>query len=86
MSASHQTYKLYFENDTHKDPCLWQMARRYPEVEFDILRASVTETTGIMFVVFDAEEEDITKAIGYLTELGIRAEPVKDEQSLPDHL
>lgn len=58
-------------------PIIWQMSRKYPDVSFDIRQASVQHEIGIMAVLFEGDEQDVTDAIDYLREQGVTVEPIE---------
>lgn len=58
-------------------PIIWQMSRKYPDVSFDIRQASVQHEIGIMAVLFQGDEQDVTDAIDYLREQGVTVEPIE---------
>ncbi len=68
---------LTFEGGRQEKPCLWQMARRHPEVVFDIRQAQVTKDIGIMAVLFEGEEQEVDSALRCLAELGVKVDPVE---------
>ncbi|MGC8560375.1 MAG: NIL domain-containing protein [Phycisphaerae bacterium] len=58
-------------------PILWQMARQYPDVSFDIRQASVTAEIGIMAVLFEGEPDQVAGALDYLKSRGLTVEPIE---------
>ncbi len=58
-------------------PILWQMARQYPDVSFDIRQASVTAEIGIMAVLFEGESDEVAGALDYLKSRGLTVEPIE---------
>lgn len=68
---------LTFEGGRQNEPCLWKMTRKYPDVMFDIRQASVQKDIGIMAVLFTGKENEIEAALKYLTELGVKVDPVE---------
>lgn len=68
---------LTFEGGRQEEPCLWKMSRKYPDVVFDIRQASVQKDIGIMAVLFEGNREEIQGALDYLTEQGVKVDPVE---------
>ena len=68
---------LTFEGGRQKEPCLWKMSRKYPEVVFDIRQASVQKDIGIMAVLFEGDHNEIQGALDYLVEQGVKVDPVE---------
>ena len=58
-------------------PALWRMARKFPDVIFDIRQASVTAEIGIMAVHFEGETDQVDAALAFLREKGITADPIE---------
>jgi ABC-type methionine transport system ATPase subunit len=77
MAKAAKRVWLTFEGDRVNTPCLWKMARRFPDVSFDIRQASVKTDIGIMAVLLEGEADQIEGAIAYLRELGVIVEPVE---------
>lgn len=77
MSKSTHKSWLTFEGGRQKEPCLWNMSRKFPDVSFDIRQASVTKEIGIMAVLFEGEEDEIQAALEYLVEQGVKVDPVE---------
>ncbi|MCC5830372.1 MAG: NIL domain-containing protein [Phycisphaeraceae bacterium] len=68
---------LTFEGGCQDEPCLWRMARRFPDVVFDVRQASVGKAIGIMALKFEGEQTDVEAALAYLVEMGVRVDPVQ---------
>ncbi len=68
---------LTFEGGHQNEPCLWKMTVEFPDVAFDIRQASVQKDIGIMAVLFTGKEDRVTAAIQYLTNLGVKVDPVE---------
>lgn len=77
MSQSTQKCWLTFEGGHQNEPCLWKMARKFPDVMFDIRQASVQKDIGIMAVLFTGEARQIEAALQYLLDLGVKVDPVE---------
>jgi ABC-type methionine transport system ATPase subunit len=57
-------------------PIIYELGKKFP-IASNIRQASVTEEIGIMSVELEGEREDITQAIQWLENLGIKVEPVE---------
>lgn len=57
-------------------PVIYELGKKFP-VTTNIRQASVTKEIGIMSVEFKGKRPDITAAIQWLEELGIKVEPVE---------
>lgn len=77
MAQTERKCWLTFEGGRQSEPCLWKMARKYPDVVFDIRQASVQKDIGIMAVLFTGDEAEVDAATKYLAELGVRVDPVE---------
>ena len=77
MPKTNRRCWLTFEAGRQKEPCLWRMSRRYPDVMFDIRQASVQKEIGIMAVLFEGDEPEVQGALDYLVELGVKVDPVE---------
>jgi L-aspartate semialdehyde sulfurtransferase ferredoxin len=60
-----------------EQPIIWQMARKFPELVFDIRQASVQNEIGIMAVLLSGSEGDVNGAIGFLRSKGVMVEPIE---------
>jgi NIL domain len=78
MAQSKKRVWLTFGNPTMVEtPALWRMSRQFPDVSFDIRQASVTNEIGIMAVLFEGEEEQVTGALKFLQQQGVTVEPIE---------
>ena len=78
MAKVHKRVWLTFgSRSLVEKPILWQMARRYPEVSFDIRQASVTAEIGIMAVLFEGEPDQVAAALDFLESHGLTVEPIE---------
>lgn len=68
---------LTFDGGRQNEPCLWKTATKYPDVSFDIRQASVQKDIGIMAVLFSGKQDRVEAALRYLTELGVKVDPVE---------
>ncbi len=68
---------LTFEGGRQNEPCLWKMARQFPDVIFDIRQASVQKDIGIMAVLFTGAEVQVEGALSYLVQIGVKVDPVE---------
>ena len=60
-----------------EQPIIWQMSRKFPDVEFDIRQASVQNEIGIMAVLFSGDEGDVKQALEFLRSKGVTVEPIE---------
>lgn len=78
MAKVHKRVWLTFgSRNLVEKPILWQMARQFPDVSFDIRQASVTAEIGIMAVLFEGEADEVTKALDFLRSRGLTVEPIE---------
>lgn len=68
---------LTFEGECKDVPCVWKMARKYPDVAFNIRQAEVGRAVGIMALALEGDEQEIEQAIDYLRSLGVRVDPAE---------
>ncbi|MEM8781549.1 MAG: NIL domain-containing protein [Planctomycetota bacterium] len=73
--ATHKC-RLVFAGDTAEQPCLWQMSRHFPEVQFDI-RLDETMSKGVMIVNFSGDQDDLEDAWRFLREQGVEVDVVE---------
>lgn len=66
---------LIFPQRLIKKPVTFTMANKFDIIP-NIRRANVTEAVGELVLELEGEEENIEKAIKYLTKSGIKVEPV----------
>ena len=62
--------RLVFAGGSADQPCLWQMSRHFPEVQFDI-RLDETMTKSVMVVNFIGEQDDLDQAWQFLRDQGV---------------
>ena len=75
MSVSHKIV-LHFPPSATDQPVIYRLSRDYGLV-FNILRASITpEEEGLMVLELSGEEADYRRATDYLTEMGVRLQPL----------
>ncbi len=67
--------KLIFSQELIKEPVTFRMAMKF-NVMPNIRRANVTETIGELVLELEGEEENLEKGIKYMTDLGVKVEPV----------
>ncbi|GAB4546295.1 MAG: NIL domain-containing protein [Thermodesulfovibrionia bacterium] len=70
--------KLTFPQHLIKEPVIFTMAKRF-DIMPNIRRARVTETVGEMVLELEGTDENLTKGIDYLKELGIEVELVEGD-------
>lgn len=67
--------KLVFPQNLIKEPVTFRMAKKF-DVMPNIRRANVTETVGELVLDLEGEQENIEKGIQYLTNQGVKVEPI----------
>lgn len=70
--------RLTFPQHLIKEPVIYRMARECDVIP-NIRRAKVTETVGEVILELEGDENNLDKAIEYLTRLGVRVEPVEGD-------
>ena len=70
-----QMVHLIFPQKLIKEPAIYTMAKKF-DVMPNIRRAKVTETVGEVTLVLEGAQENLDKGIAYLTEQGIKVEPI----------
>jgi ABC-type methionine transport system ATPase subunit len=65
--------KLTFPQHLIKEPVIFTMAKKF-DIMPNIRRARVTETVGEMVLELEGADENLTKGIDYLKELGVVVE------------
>lgn len=73
-----QRVKLTFPQNLIKEPVIFTMAKKFDIVP-NIRRARVTETVGEMVLELDGADDNITKGVAYLQEIGVKVEPVEGD-------
>jgi L-aspartate semialdehyde sulfurtransferase ferredoxin len=72
--------RCWFTFPTRKQveqPIIWLMSRQFPGVSFDIRQASVQNEIGIMAVLLQGPQDDVTAAIEFLRSKGVTVEPIE---------
>jgi hypothetical protein len=57
-------------------PILWELSKQF-NVITNIRQASVTEEIGIVSLSLEGEHEEVTRAIAWLEEQGVKVDPVE---------
>ncbi|MEK0447573.1 MAG: Ferredoxin [Verrucomicrobiota bacterium] len=57
-------------------PILWELSKQFQVIP-NIRQASVTEEVGILSLSLEGEHEEVTRAIAWLEEQGVKVEPVE---------
>ncbi len=70
--------KLTFPQHLIKEPVIFTMAKKF-DIMPNIRRARVTETVGEMVLELEGTDENLTKGIDYLKELGVVVELVEGD-------
>jgi ABC-type methionine transport system ATPase subunit len=66
---------LIFPQKLIKEPVTFRMAKKFDVIP-NIRRANVTETVGELILELEGEQENIDKGIKYLTDIGVKVEPI----------
>jgi ferredoxin len=70
---------LHFPSTQTDQPVVWQLAKDY-NLRFNILRASISpEDYGTMLLDLQGEEDDYRRALTFLSDLGIRTQPLSKD-------
>ena len=57
-------------------PILWELSKKFHVIP-NIRQASVTEEVGIVCLSMEGEPEEVSRAIAWLEEQGVKVEPVE---------
>ncbi len=68
-----QRVRLTFPEALIKEPVISTISRRY-DLQTNIRRADIRETTGWVILELSGEEEDLEEARRYLDEIGVRVD------------
>ena len=68
-----QRVRLTFPEALIKEPVISTISRRY-DLQTNIRRADIRETTGWVILELSGEEEDLDEARRYLDEIGVRVD------------
>ena len=78
MAHVSRRYWFLFPTATQvEQPIIWQMSRKYPEVVFDIRQASVQNEKGVMAVLLEGEEDQVTAAVKFCQQAGLQVDPIE---------
>ena len=69
--------KFTFPPDLVREPIIWEIGRRFDLVT-NIRRADITAEVAWATLEIDGEEEEIERGIKWVTEKGVRVDPVED--------
>ena len=67
---------LTFPKDLVERPLIWEVGRKF-EVVTNIRQASVSKDIGIVALELSGEEDEVKRAIDFLTDAGVSVEPVE---------
>jgi len=67
---------LTFPHDLVERPLIWEVGRNF-EVVTNIRQASVSREIGLVGLELSGEEQEVKRAIDFLTEAGVSVEPVE---------
>lgn len=76
MTEAAYRCRLIFAGGSADTPCLWQMSRQFPAVQFDI-RLDETMSKGVMVVNFLGDPDDLDQAWQFLRDLGVEVDIVE---------
>jgi hypothetical protein len=68
-------YRFTFASDLIQDPIIWSLGREF-KIVTNIRRASVVEDQGWVILELDGERSEIDRGIAWVTEKGVRVDPV----------
>jgi ABC-type methionine transport system ATPase subunit len=74
---AHLRFHLRFPEEKIKEPVLCQINREFLQVDTNIRRADVRETTGWMDVEFSGEVAEIERAIDGIRKKGVIVDPIE---------
>ena len=77
MATIERKVWLTFPKAQVEQPVIWEMARKFEDLLFDIRQASVTHDLGIMAVLLRGPQETVVAAIEFLRTRGLSVEPVE---------
>ncbi|GGD06810.1 methionine ABC transporter ATP-binding protein [Pontibacillus salipaludis] len=73
-----QVVRLHFVGEKTNQALISEVSREFPSVSFNILQGKITQTSkgayGTLYVHMDGTEEDINKAIEYISETSVQVE------------
>ena len=69
--------KFTFPQELVREPIIWEVGKRF-ELVTNIRRADVTPEVAWATLELDGDEEAIERAIKWVTEKGVRVDPVED--------
>ena len=58
-------------------PIIWQMSRKFPDVMFDIRKASVQNEIGIMAVLLEGDAQQVKAAVEFCRDNGLQVDPIE---------
>lgn len=73
--AVHRFYLTYSEEKI-KDPIIYTVGHTF-RVVTNIRGASISDKIGIVALELDGEEEEISKAVRWIAEQGVKVEPIE---------
>jgi L-aspartate semialdehyde sulfurtransferase ferredoxin len=69
--------KFTFPPEKITEPVIWEVGRRFDLIT-NIRRADVTQDVAWTVLELEGEQADIERGVKWVTELGIRVDPVED--------
>jgi ABC-type methionine transport system ATPase subunit len=67
---------LTYPKDQITEPLIYDIGQLF-KVKTNIRQATISETIGLVAIELDGDTEEIEKAISYLTEKGVKVEPIE---------
>jgi hypothetical protein len=77
MKVSRKYWITFPSRHEVERPIIWEMSRAFPEVVFDIRQASVQHEIGIMAMLLEGEDEQVSGAVKFLKDAGAQVDPIE---------
>ena len=71
-----QRFYLTYSKERIKEPIIYQVGQRFRLVT-NIRSASVSDHIGLVGLELDGEPEEITRAVAWIAERGVKVEPIE---------
>ena len=71
---------LTFSERAVQEPIVWRLSHEFGLVT-NIRRANVEERVGWVILEVEGSEEDLTRAVSWLTDQGVQVDRIGDEES-----
>jgi ABC-type methionine transport system ATPase subunit len=76
MERIRERYYLSYPRALIKEPILYHLVKKF-DLMFNIRGASVSEDMGLVAVEFEAQREQIERALTWLRQTGVTVEPIE---------